>query len=421
MPAVNSIVIRGWAGTVARLVLAVVWVIAGWQKLHQPRDFVRAVRAYDATPEWLSSAIGYGLPVLEICVALLLLFGLATRVTAAVSGLLFLVFVVGIGQAAARGIKLDCGCFGGGGATDHTTYLLDVGRDLGLLVLSVFLVLWPLTRLSVDRQLRRGEEIAPPSAKRVRRDPKAIARYQAVRAARHRELVGQQRYIAATVAAVVVLVSIIGVSVQSNRAKVQGTLEAANASVTSGVTIGKASAPVTVDLFEDFQCPVCQQLETSAGTTLASMVSAGKIKINYHMMAFLDQSSSGNRYSSRAANAALCASDASVDDFAAYHKVLYGKNQSGQSVQPAEGGNGRTNAELISYFAQAVPKASPDQKSAFASCVQTEQHSALVQAVTDNSSKRNVNATPTVKVNGKDVKSPTKDSIVSAVNAAAKS
>jgi uncharacterized membrane protein YphA (DoxX/SURF4 family) len=133
-----------------------VFLWAGWEKLHDPRVFLRAVRAYGATPEWLSRAIAYGLPVLEVCVGVLLIIGLVTRVAAAVSGVLLVFFLIGIIEAGARGIKLQCGCFGGGGASDAPThYLLDSARDVGLLVLAVWLVLWPITRLSVDEFLAR--------------------------------------------------------------------------------------------------------------------------------------------------------------------------------------------------------------------------------------------------------------------------
>ena len=108
---------RPWVGTVIRLVLAAIWIWAGLSKIRDPRTFVQTVRLYDATPEWLSKAIGYGLPVLELSLGILLLVGVTVRLAAAVSGVLFLVFLIGLIQAAARGIQLECGCFGGGGAT----------------------------------------------------------------------------------------------------------------------------------------------------------------------------------------------------------------------------------------------------------------------------------------------------------------
>jgi uncharacterized membrane protein YphA (DoxX/SURF4 family) len=93
---VNWSTIRGWLGTAARLVVGAVWIWAAWSKLGNPRGFVQAVRAYDATPEWLSKAIGYGMPVLEICLGVLLVVGIMTRYAAAVSGLLFVVFLIGL-------------------------------------------------------------------------------------------------------------------------------------------------------------------------------------------------------------------------------------------------------------------------------------------------------------------------------------
>jgi protein-disulfide isomerase len=132
-------------------------------------------------------------------------------------------------------------------------------------------------------------------------------------------------------------------------------------------------------------------------------VRANKAQVRYHPLAFLDAASNGNRYSSRAANAALCASDISVDKFVAYHDVLYGSVK-GKQVQPAENSNGRTDGALQSYAQQIGIKGA--QLNTFDTCVQTEQHKALVAAMTDYASSHGINATPTVKVNGKSI-SPT--------------
>jgi protein-disulfide isomerase/uncharacterized membrane protein YphA (DoxX/SURF4 family) len=411
---------------VIRLGLAAVWFFAGLAKVREPAAFVRAVRAYDVTPEWLSQAIGYGLPILEICLAVLLVLGLATRAAAIVTAGLLSAFIIGIVQAGIRGIKLECGCFGGGGSATQTTYLLDIARDTGLLLISIYLIVFPITMLSIDRLVVRGEQdVAPPSAKRMRRDPRATQRYQAVRAARHKEIVSQQRYITLTVAIVVVLTCIIGISVQKTRAQVQGSLAATNASVKNGVTVGKSTAPVVLDVYEDFQCPVCLEFEQAAGKDLAKLIDDGTVRLNYHMLSFLDGSSNGNRYSSRSANAAICASDVSSDAFYAFHTVLYGKDSKGNNIQPAEGSNGRTDTELEAYFKKAVPKATADQTTAFQNCVTSEQHAALVAAITDHASKSGVSGTPTVHINGKKWTMPGNNadiasSLVSAINAAKK-
>ena len=407
--------IRPWLGTAARLVLGVVWIWAAWSKMRNPLGFVQAVRAYDATPEWLSKAIGYGLPVLELCIGALLIVGVVVRLAAIVSTALFAVFLVGVLQAAARGIKVECGCFGGGGTTTSTTYTLDVLRDVGLVVLGVYLIVWPLTRWSVDEYLARNDFVAPPSAKRMRTGQGA-RKYNAMLEARRKAARERTLYLSASLSVLIVLISIVGIGVQANRAKIQGDLTATNATATDGVTIGKA-AKVTVDFFEDFQCPICNTLEQSVGSDVVAQIAAGRIQAKYHTMSFLDSSSNGNRYSSRAANAALCASDVSVADFQKFHAILYGKDGKGQNNQPAENSNGRTDAQLVEYGKQAGIKG--DDLTTFQSCVTGQLHKALVAAITDNASRRGVNATPTIFVNGKQLKTANKAGLDAAIAAIA--
>jgi protein-disulfide isomerase len=405
---VNWQSVRGWTGTVVRLALAAIWVWAGYSKLTDPNEFVRAVRAYDATPEWLSQAIGYGLPVLELMLALLLLLGVVTRAAAIVSGLLFVVFLVGLIQAAARGIKLDCGCFGGGGTTDGaTTYTLDILRDVGLLVLAAYLVLWPITKLSVDAYLGRNDEVPLPSAKRMRTEA-GQKKYNAALASRKKQQQSRSLYLVSGIGVVVVLVGVIGIGVQAKRADVAGQLTATNASVVTGVTVGQSTAKAKIVAYEDFQCPVCNNFEQVAGTQVAALAAAGQVEIQYHPVGFLDRSSNGNEYSSRAANAAICASDYSVDFFSKYHAYLYSKVD-GTNVQPTEGSDGRSDAELIGYFGKAVPEATEEQKSGFAACVTGDNHKAFVEKLTDNASKGGINAVPTVTLNGKSIDNPAED------------
>jgi protein-disulfide isomerase/uncharacterized membrane protein YphA (DoxX/SURF4 family) len=387
--------VRPWLGTVIRLALGAIWIWAASSKIGSPRVFVQAVRAYDVTPEWLSKAIGYGLPVFEFCLGLLLIIGVAVRVAAIFSGLLFLVFLIGIAQAAARGIQLECGCFGGGGATSGAThYTLDILRDIGLLILAAYLAMWSYTRLSIEEFLARNDHVEQPSAKRMRSE-QGRRKYNALLEERRKAARERGLWLNGSLGVVVILIGLIGVGVQANRAKIQGSLSATNATVANGVVFGKPAA-ATVDVYEDFQCPHCLEFEQAVSKTMDADVRANKAQVRFHTLSFLDSSSSGNRYSSRAANAALCASDVSVDDFVAYHNYLFRPQ-----IQPAEGSNGRTDSELEKY-AQAVG-IKGSKLSTFDSCVSTEQHKALVQAITDHASAAGVNATPTVKVNGKSI------------------
>lgn len=407
--------IRAWLGTVIRLALGATWLWAGGAKLSDPRAFLRAVRAYDAAPDWMAKAIAYGLPTVEVCLGILLVLGLVTRAAAIASAPLFLMFIAGVLQASARGLKLDCGCFGGGGVTTGAThYTLDILRDVGLLALAVYLIIWPATRLSVDEFLARNDYVEPPSAKRMRTDH-GQRKYNALLEARRQDAMIRTRYLTGSLAAVVVLIGVIGIGVQANRAKIKGSVAAENATVQDGVVVGKA-APATIDIFEDFQCPNCETLEQAIGPDLATQIKDGKAQVRYHTMAFLDSASNGNRYSSRAANAAICASDINVDTFAKLHTILYGKDSKGEAVQPAENSSGRTDIQLLDYGKQAG--IAGQSFTTFQTCVQSEQHKALIEAITDNSSKRGVSGTPTVLVNGKKLDAPSKASVDAAIAAA---
>ncbi|GAB3664129.1 DoxX family membrane protein [Actinocorallia lasiicapitis] len=142
-----------WITTVARVLLAGVLFWAGWAKATEPPALQKmAVEAYRLLPDGLAGAVGYGLPVLEIVLAALLFLGFATRFAAVVSGLLMIVFIGGIASAWARGLSIDCGCFGGGGsvAEGQTAYLQEILRDLGFLALAAWIAWFPRSRLSAD-------------------------------------------------------------------------------------------------------------------------------------------------------------------------------------------------------------------------------------------------------------------------------
>jgi uncharacterized membrane protein YphA (DoxX/SURF4 family) len=154
-PAGRWAVAQPWVSTLSRLVLGGVCLWAGAAKAGDLPASVRAVRAFELLPEWLAKPVGYGLPAVEIIVGVLLIVGLLTRYAAAVAGLLMLAFVVGIAAAWARGLAIDCGCFGGGGPTDpdQTQYPLEIVRDLALAALAAVLVRWPRSRFSLDQTL----------------------------------------------------------------------------------------------------------------------------------------------------------------------------------------------------------------------------------------------------------------------------
>ncbi len=147
-------------GTVARLVLGGVFIVAGGLKVTTPEASAKATQAYQVLPHDLAAYVGYALPTVEVVLGLLLLLGLFTRTAAIITSVLLVVFIAGIAQAWARGLNIDCGCFGGGGtvAPDEVSYLPRILEDLGMLACGTWLSWRPASLLSLDRALFRAAD-----------------------------------------------------------------------------------------------------------------------------------------------------------------------------------------------------------------------------------------------------------------------
>lgn len=148
-----------WIGLAARLILGGALFLAGFLKLGQPLTSARAVQAYQLLPFDVAAVVGYALPIVEVALGALILVGLFTRWTALLGTLIMLVFIVGIVSAWARGLSIDCGCFGGGGVVDpsETQYGVDIARDVVFAAAGAWLVFRPRTAWSLDNVLaRRG-------------------------------------------------------------------------------------------------------------------------------------------------------------------------------------------------------------------------------------------------------------------------
>lgn len=151
------------AGAVVRLGLAAVWLVSGTAKLRDPVQAAVAVDAYRLLPDGMVGVVATVLPLLELALGALLLAGLGTRLVAVVSAVVLTGFVAGLVQAWARGLSIDCGCFGGGGPVPpgEEQYPLTLLRDLGFLALAVWLVVRPRTLLAADRVWDDRTVVAP--------------------------------------------------------------------------------------------------------------------------------------------------------------------------------------------------------------------------------------------------------------------
>ena len=171
----------------------------------------------------------------------------------------------------------------------------------------------------------------------------------------------------------------------------------------SGLTVS-GTGPVPVEVYLDFLCPHCRDFEASTSDTLNQLAAQGKINVVWHPLGFLDSASSPSGYSTRAANAAACASDGGK--LAQYGEALFAN-------QPQEGGPGLTDDQLVDLGGPVGLNAP-----SFAQCVRNGNYKPWVANVNAEAAQRGVNSTPTVYVDGKQLTSTTPDSIRAAVSAA---
>ena len=135
----------------ARFIMAGVWIIAGGLKYGKNMENILSVQAYQLVPDQVAFAIGTWLPTLEIALGVLLLIGLFLRPAGVISALLQVVFIIGIVSAWARGLQIDCGCFGSGGVDTTVTgvdYAVEIVRDVFFLILSGITVIRPWKKLA---------------------------------------------------------------------------------------------------------------------------------------------------------------------------------------------------------------------------------------------------------------------------------
>ena len=142
-----------WLTLIARLVLGGVLLAAGGLKIANLQKSAMSVRAYELLPVGLANFLGYVLPWVEIGMGLLLIVGVAVSIVGLLGALTMFAFVIAISQAWARGLSIDCGCFGGGGQVDpeETKYLSTILRDIGFLLLGVYLYYFPKGKFGIEK------------------------------------------------------------------------------------------------------------------------------------------------------------------------------------------------------------------------------------------------------------------------------
>ena len=138
-----------------------------------------------------------------------------------------------------------------------------------------------------------------------------------------------------------------------------------------------------IEIYEDFQCPACGRFEAISGEYIEDLISKKKAKVAFHPLSFL------GRESQLAANAAACSAD--QGKFLQLHKTLFAN-------QPSEN-SGAWTSSYFSTLGLGLGISSPD----YDKCIASNKYMGWVKNVGEEGAKRNINSTPTVLINGKEV------------------
>ncbi len=201
-------------------------------------------------------------------------------------------------------------------------------------------------------------------------------------------------------AVVAVLAVIVGLTVWSITRDSSGEVaKDVPTGVTSdfGVLIGDDGATPNIVIYEDFQCPICRDLEAVIGEQLQSAIDSGGAQVEVRIVSFLD-SQSENEFSSRAANAAAVVNDAAgVAAFKKFHDLVFAN-------QPEEGTAGPDDDQLIAWAVE-----SGAIEADVRGPIEDKVFGQWVVNATDAMSKNDVTGTPTVFIDGERVEGSIQD------------
>jgi protein-disulfide isomerase len=147
----------------------------------------------------------------------------------------------------------------------------------------------------------------------------------------------------------------------------------------------------------DFQCPICKEYEATNGQMLQQKVKSGDVTLTVHPLTFLDDNLH-NGSSKLAANAFACATEEGSEKAMAFALAVYKAQPEEQAGQEAW-----STDDLIS-----IGNDVGIQGDQWDSCVQNGTYDDWVQQVEASQQDKGVTGTPTVFVDGQQLR-PTDD------------
>ena len=188
------------------------------------------------------------------------------------------------------------------------------------------------------------------------------------------------------VIAMVAFIVAVGIifSLISNRASSNFAIPAAVSEADGyGIVLNPTATP-TIDVWVDYQCPACRTFEVLNGGYLNEIIAQKKAKVVFHPLTFIGAESI------IAANAAACAAD--ENKFVDMNLALFQNQGSSEN-------SGRWQGDAMLAIGESIGIKSDS----FKECVREGNYVKWTRNVTDASASKNVNSTPTIRINGKDL------------------
>jgi len=185
---------------------------------------------------------------------------------------------------------------------------------------------------------------------------------------------------------VLVVAVTVGVSLSSNKAKESAAVPSSvDKAEGYGIVFNKGLADVPkIDIWEDFQCPVCREFEVVNNKQIREWIEAKKVTAVFHPLSFIGAESA------YMANAAACSAD--EGKFLQYHEALYANQAEAEN-------SGKWNATTLIALGANLKITSKS----FTDCVKNGKYQDWVTNVANDGASKNVDSTPTVFINGKEM------------------
>lgn len=165
------------------------------------------------------------------------------------------------------------------------------------------------------------------------------------------------------------------------------------------VSVGAADAPVTLDIYEDYSCPHCQEYEAATGALLDRLAASGQVRVAYHPIQIV------TNYGRAAGSTAACVLQHDAPAWPDVHAALFANHSAetdswtGADFSSWLGSQGVTDAEALS-------------------CTTEGTFARWITANTETAATAGITGTPTLRINGQETATVSGQDLVDALTAA---